>query len=158
VQVSPHFTLAELCRSEAAESRGLDNTPDAEQIKALGLLCSQVLERIRGHLKQPITVSSGYRGPAVNAAVGGSADSQHSLGEAADITVAGFSPAELFDWLVFVSGIDFDQAIYEFGRWVHVSHTGRRANRRQALEARTVDGATRYLPVTAPLGAARSVV
>lgn len=157
MQLSPHFTLAELCRSEAAEQRGLDNTPDAEQTEALRQLCTQVLERVRDHFKQPVTVSSGYRGAAVNAAVGGAADSQHGRGEAADILLTGYSPTELFNWLVFTSAIEFDQAILEFGRWVHVSFTRRHPNRREALEARRDGGRVVYRPVAGPLSNTDSV-
>lgn len=153
MKLSAHFTLAELTRSDLAERQGLDNQPGPAELDALGALCRQVLERIRQGLGQPVLISSGYRSAAVNAAAGGADGSQHRRGEAADFTVAQYTVTEVFNWLVFTSGIDFDQAIFEFGQWIHVSHTAHRPNRRQALRAERIDGQVRYQPVAGPLPA-----
>lgn len=131
MRLSPHFTLEELTFSQTAARRGIDNTPTPEVLEnlkrtALGL------EGIRILLGVPIIVSSGYRSPALNAAVGGSKSSQHMTGEAADFTAPGFgSPRAVVDRMT-DAHIEYDQCIVEFGRWVHVSFVKSNA-RRQAL-------------------------
>lgn len=121
MRLSKHFTLAEMTRSQTASRRGLDNTPPPKAIAALRALCENVLEPIRTHFARPVIVTSGYRAPAVNKAVGGSASSQHCKGEAADFTVPGVSNLDLCQWIM--RNLKYDQLIYEFGEggWVHVS-------------------------------------
>lgn len=53
------------------------------------------LQVLRDHLKQPISINSGYRSPAHNRKVGGATASQHVLGKAADIVVEGFTPKQV---------------------------------------------------------------
>lgn len=123
------FTKSELTRSDTARIRRIDNTPTPEASAALDALMWNVLDPIRRMWGRPIIVNSGYRCPKLNAAVGGSATSQHMKGEAADIT-AGDSTKnkELFD-MIERSAIPFDQLIDEKGyRWIHVSYrpNGRR--------------------------------
>jgi hypothetical protein len=121
MRLSPHFTLDEFTTSQTAARMGLDNTPPPEIMPAL-LKTAQGMEAVRVRLgSAPISVSSGYRSPAVNKAVGGSANSQHSRGEAVDFICPRFgTPAEVVD-AIKGSGIDFDQLILEFDRWVHIS-------------------------------------
>ena len=99
----------------------------------------------------PITVTSGFRSDRVNRAVGGSSRSQHRLGEAVDFNVWGYELVDVFNWLTFYSGLDFDQIIHEFGSWIHISFTQRRANRGMALRAYKHRGTTRYARVWEPL-------
>lgn len=129
--LSPHFTLEELTVSQEAARRGIDNTPTPEAMEALKRT-AMGLEAVRMRLGgAPILVSSGYRSPAVNAAVGGSKSSQHMRGEAADFTAPRFgNPRAIVDALV-DSDVPYDQLILEFGRWVHISFSQR--PRRQAL-------------------------
>lgn len=127
MQLSPNFTLAEMC----VTNTGLPNVPTQKEVFALEALCENVLEKIRAHFGQPVIVSSGYRAPAVNKAVGGAASSQHVLGEAADITVKGVANADV--WLFITKHLAYDQCIAEVlseangkAGWVHVSfRTGR---------------------------------
>lgn len=120
MNLSPHFTLAEMTTSETAARRGIDNDPPPEAIErlkhtALGL------EAVRIRLAAPIIVSSGYRSPQLNAAIGGAMNSDHTRGDAADFISPGFgSPSTIVSALK-DSGIAFDQLIEEFGRWVHIS-------------------------------------
>lgn len=143
-RLSDHFTLAELTFSAAAARKGLDNTPPPEIVDQL-ILTADRMEKVRellgGH---PIRVTSGYRSPAVNKAVGGSATSAHRTGHAVDFTCPGFgTPAQVAAHLAkHLTG--FDQIIEEFGQWVHVGFGP--GQRGQKLTARKVGGKTKYTP------------
>lgn len=135
--LSPHFTLYEFTRSGVAIDNSIDNFPPAAERAALTALCDHVLEPLRARFG-PIVVSSGYRCRRVNALAGGVPSSQHVKGEAADIVAS--SPELLRAYFRFVRGnLDFDQLILEPAgsptpRWLHVSYTARRANRRKVVE------------------------
>lgn len=133
MKLAPHFTLAELIASQTAVRKGIDNTPSDAEIEALRALAVNVLEPVRKHFKKPVIVSSGYRGPKLNRAVGGSKSSQHCFGEAADFTVQGVSNLEVCKWIA--ENLEFDQLIYEFGEagWIHCSYGPRM--RKQRLSA-----------------------
>ncbi len=127
-----HFTINELCASRTAAERGIDNSPDAASARRLTLLVDCVLDPLREAWGRPIAVSSGYRCPALNRAVGGAARSQHLTGQAADIT-AGSSELnrQLFE-LAQRLRLPFDQLIDErHYAWLHISHAD--APRRQIL-------------------------
>ncbi len=132
-----YFTIDELCASDTAQRRGIDNTPDTAKKQKLQTLIEQLLDPIRAAWGAPITINSGYRSRKLNAAVGGVSTSQHLRGEAADISVG--SPAEnkrLFAKIVELQKtgrIAFDQLIDESGyRWIHLSYRPG-ANRNQTL-------------------------
>ena len=131
MNLSAHFALSEFTTSQTAARRGIDNTPAADVLAALKRT-AQGLEAVRVRLGcAPVLISSGYRSPALNAAIGGSKNSQHMTGEAADFTAPRFgTPAEIAAALV-DSGVAYDQLILEFGRWVHISFSG--SPRHQAL-------------------------
>jgi hypothetical protein len=120
-QLTEHFSTDELTFSETAVRRGIDNTPDAEVFANLQML-AYGLERVRSILGYPVNVSSGYRSPKLNAAIGGSKSSQHMQGLASDFTCQEFgSPHDICVALQHEAGyISFDQLIYE-GNWVHIS-------------------------------------
>lgn len=124
------FTKSELTRSDTARTLKIDNTPTPEASAALDALMWNVLDPIRRMWGKPIIVNSGYRCPKLNAAIGGSATSQHMKGEAADITAGDPTKnKELFD-MIAQSAIPFDQLIDEKNyRWIHVSYrpNGRRS-------------------------------
>lgn len=126
-----YFTIAELCKSDTADRKGIDNRCKKEHVA----LVDNVLDPLREAYGKPITVNSGFRSPALNKAVGGSATSDHMQGRAADIT--GGSPAEnkkLFN-LVQSLGLPFDQLIDEKNfAWVHVSYRNEKENRKQVLK------------------------
>jgi hypothetical protein len=120
MNLSPNFTLEELTASETAARNGLDNTP--------GPIAYQNLVRLANFLEQvkkvlggkPIMINSAYRGPEVNKHVGGSKNSQHMVGCAADIRVPGMSPNEVCKAIV-ASELQYDQLIREFDSWTHIS-------------------------------------
>lgn len=128
-----YFTISELTRSSTAQSRGIDNTPPPAVRAKLETLITECLDPIRRIYGRPIVVSSGYRSPALNAAVGGVANSQHTTGEAADLVPAsGGSLAGIFRAAVQWGG--YDQLIIERSgnsKWVHVSYGPR--HRRKIL-------------------------
>ena len=136
--LTPHFCLEELVRSETAIRRGIPNEPSEEVIRNLRHLCREVLEPLRCHFGQPVVISSGYRCPPLNRAVGGSPHSQHLKGEAADIRVPDPQTGEAwFRWMR--DHLPFDQLIKERSSrtspsfWIHVSHRRTGSNRRQVI-------------------------
>lgn len=143
-QLTTHFTLAELTASDTAARRGIDNTPSDFALANL-LRTAQTLEEVRSKAagNKPIIVTSGYRCPELNKAVGGAANSAHVLGLAADINQPGMTPYE-FGLAIQRAGIEFDQLIHEFGRWVHIglAPAGQKP-RRQLLTIKTGTG---YMP------------
>jgi zinc D-Ala-D-Ala carboxypeptidase len=151
MNLSDHFTLAELSRSEAADRKGYDNTPTPEARAALDALCDRVLEPLRLAVGKPIRVNSAYRGPKANKAVGGSSKSQHLRGEAADIEVQGMSNKALAQLIIELK-LPFDQLILEGYKpaegpnsgWVHVSHAYSGKQRGQVLTATFVNGKAKY--------------
>lgn len=145
MELSQHFTLAELTRSATGARKGLDNTPTQEVIANLTTLCEKLLEPLRAKIGKPLIVLSGYRSQEVNKAVGGAKNSQHLTGNACDFYVDGHTIAELFE-LIRKSGLEYDQCLEEFGQWIHISWNGLN-NRNQDLIVRKVNGKTVY---TAP--------
>jgi len=120
MQLSEHFSLDQLVYSETALARGIDNSPPGESLKNLRRL-AYGLEQVQALLEKPLAISSGYRCPALNTAVGGSPGSQHVGGLAADFTCEAFGPPLAVARAIGASDIEFDQCILEFGRWVHIS-------------------------------------
>jgi hypothetical protein len=131
--LSVHFTLEELTVSEIAERKGLDNTPNDQEIHNLSRLAA-LLEIVRAVVGQPIMINSAFRSKAVNDAVGSKDTSQHRVGCAADIRVTGMTPREVV-LACQVKGVPFDQIIEEFGSWTHISVTNdpKASPRKQAL-------------------------
>ena len=121
MQLSEHFSLEELTHSDAAARNGWNNNPDANEINNLTRL-AELLEEVRKVVAKPITINSGYRSKQVNDSVGSKDSSQHRIGCAADIRVAGMTPNQVCE-AIKASGIQFDQLIREFDSWTHISVT-----------------------------------
>lgn len=130
MKLSKNFTLEELVFSITANNQGINNTPSPEARAALKRLAVEVLQPIRDAWGHPVVVSSGYRCAKLNKLVGGVANSQHTVGQAADIKAA--NPADngkLFACikrLIETGKIKVGQCIWEYGsrtcpKWVHVS-------------------------------------
>lgn len=131
MNLSTHFALDEFTLSQTAARMGLDNTPPADVLKRLQTTALG-LEGVRVVLGgAPINISSGYRSPAVNKAVGGVPTSQHTTGQAVDFTAPRFGTVQQVFDAIKRSSIAYDQLIIEFGRWVHISFTDK--PRKQAL-------------------------
>jgi len=152
MQLSEHFKLNEFTKSETAIRKRIDNTPGPEHAQNLKNVCEKILEPVRKHFGKPVRINSGYRGAALNAAVGGSSKSQHCNGEAVDFEIDGLPNPDLAKWVA--ENCDFDQIILEFydpkegpnSGWVHASYTSKGVNRKQKLTAVTVNGKTVYKP------------
>lgn len=119
MQLSEHFSLAELTVSEIAARKGLDNLPTEIALQNLSRLAEK-LEEVRKVLGKPIMINSAYRSHEVNSAVGGVKTSQHCVGCAADIRVPSMTPDEVVKAIV-ASRIQYDQLIREFDSWTHIS-------------------------------------
>ena len=123
-----------MCKSETALSMRINNTPtNAETIERMQALMDECLDKVRELWGKPIGVNSGYRSPELNRAVGGAKNSQHTSGEACDITAGGReNNRKLFD-IICESGIEFDQLIDESNyKWLHISYS-KDYNRKQVL-------------------------
>ena len=134
MRLSSNFSLEELCASDIAKKHNINNQPTREATEALGCLVQNLLQPLRDKLRRPIIVTSGYRCPELNKKVGGAKNSQHTLGQAVDITVAGMSPRTLAEFIT-RSGLTFDQMIVEEANgtsWLHLSYT-RKFNRKERL-------------------------
>ena len=139
-KLSPHFTLDELTFSQTAIQRNIKNNPNKKELANLRRLCRTILEPFRA-LVGPLHVSSGFRSEELNRITGGVPNSQHRLGQAADILPIKIKLKAAYLKLV-DSKIPFDQAIFEFGRWIHVSWSSK--PREQKLVVIKKAGKTRY--------------
>tara|TARA_R100000458_G_scaffold57116_1_gene62811 strand:+ start:270 stop:749 length:480 start_codon:yes stop_codon:yes gene_type:complete len=152
MKLSKNLTLAECTKSTTASRLGINNTPDDEWvIENLKAIAEHVFQPLRDAFGCPIYVSSGYRGPELNRAIGGAKRSQHMEGRALDLDADVFgrcTNAEIFEWIR--ENVTFDQLVWEFGdddnpNWVHVSYVHDGVNRKRCLKAcRDDEGKTYY--------------
>ena len=131
-----YFTIKELSNSQTAKKLGIDNTPTPEIRVKLNTLIS-ALDKIREQYGKPITVTSGYRCPELNRAVGGAVNpdgtpkSQHCKGEAADLIGENKNETKKIFEIAKELG-NYDQLLFEINKtkavWVHISYkaTGNR--------------------------------
>ena len=131
IQLSPHFSLQELTRSDYAARHNINNVPMPRIVENL-VFTAQRMEEVRALLGHPIAVSSGYRSQELNDAIGGSLTSQHRYGLAVDFHCPDFGSAREIVAAIAASDIPFDQLIEEYGEWTHISFV-RTAPRRQVL-------------------------
>ena len=146
MKLSKNFALSEITHSNTAKRLGIDNEPTETHLQNMQHLVDNILQPLRDAVG-PIRVSSGYRNPSLNRAIGGSRSSQHCKGEALDIQFwqNGKMMNELiYEWIL-DSGIEFDQMINEFDfAWIHIS-LKTKDNRKQVLEAfKDDEGDTKY--------------
>lgn len=122
VMLSEHFSLQEMTYSETASRQGLNNTPSPEVIGCLQQL-ADVMEQVRQLCGDyPVTITSGYRSPQVNAAIGGSSTSAHMSGLACDFIIPGcgdpYDVCKIIEQ--FMDDLGVDQLIWEYGDWIHL--------------------------------------
>jgi hypothetical protein len=140
--LSPHFSLEELTRSEMSVRKGIDNSP-SQSVKNNLITLATNLELVRSLLNSPLHISSGYRCFALNKAIGGSDNSAHVEGYAADFTCSAFGTPKDIVNAIKKSNIQLDQCIEE-GTWVHISFAPPLRN--QYLKAIFVNGIAHYTP------------
>ena len=141
MNLTEHFTLEELT---VTSHRDIDNTPPPETVDKLRAT-ARGLEHVRLVLGVPVLVTSGYRCPELNDKVGGSANSQHMRGEAADVVMPSYGTPLDVCRAIEASDIRFDQLIWE-GTWVHVSFVEDRKPRREVLTWIKGQGYSKGLP------------
>ena len=152
MRISEHISLKEAVRSNTAERLSISNMPDNETLITMQITSEHVFEPLRNHFNEQIYVSSFYRSPELNQAIGGSKTSQHCLGEAIDIDDV-YSKATNADFFNYIKDrLEFDQLIWEFGNdnnpaWVHVSYRLGN-NRMRVLKAIKEKGKTKYIDIT----------
>ena len=146
MRLSKNFVLSEITRSNTAKRLGIKNEPTKKHLANIQRLVTELIQPMRDALG-PIRISSGYRSPQLNRAIGGSTKSQHCKAEALDLQFwkdGKMCNEEIYNW-VLKSGLEFDQMINEFDfSWIHISLKEER-NRKQVLEAyKDKDGDTAY--------------
>lgn len=149
MRVSKHISYREATHSATAKRRGLDNTPNQEQLENMYKVAEFIFEPLRLFVGGPIKINSFFRSGDVNKAVGGTSRSQHCKGQAIDIDdVFGHKTnAEMFQYVR--ENLDFDQMIWEFGSnnnpsWLHISYVSKAENRNRILRAVKRNGKTKY--------------
>jgi len=146
MRLSKNFLLSEITHSNTAKRLGITNAPEKEHLNNIQALIRKVVQPMRDNLG-PIRISSGYRSPELNRAIGGSRKSQHCKGQALDLQFwksGKMNNKAIYDWVI-ANDIEFDQMINEFDfSWIHISFKEDN-NRKQILEAyKDEDGDTKY--------------
>ena len=146
MKLSKNFSRAEIEHSNTAKRLGISNEMSDKHLENMQRVIDNLIQPMRDAIG-PIRISSGYRSPKLNKAIGGSSRSQHSKAEALDLQywIGGkMNNKVIYDW-VLESGVEFDQMINEFDySWIHISLKSRE-NRSQILEAyKNEKGKTAY--------------
>ena len=147
--ISAHISYREGVYSTTATRKGINNTPNDEQLANMELVAEEVFEPLRKWVGGPIKINSFFRCPELNKSIGGSSKSQHCKGQAIDIddTFGKAINAEMYHFIK--DNLDFDQMIWEFGNdenpnWVHISWVSHRPNRKKLTIAYKENGRTKY--------------
>ena len=123
MQISKNFTLEEFVKSETAEKKGIANIPDIINIRNITYLVNTILQPLRDYINSPLVITSGYRCHELNEAVGGHPESDHmalDIYAAADVVSKIYTPRQLVDIIAELK-LPIEQAIDEYGEWLHVS-------------------------------------
>ena len=129
-----HFTISEMLKSDTAIKQRLWNGAPKEAEENLRALVDEVLDPLREAYGRPICVNSGYRCPKLNTLVGGTPNSQHMRGEAADIQPVVGNEADLPELArILIENGKFDQLII-YPTFIHVSYKRLGWNRKQVLQ------------------------
>ena len=147
--ISKHITYAEAIHSNTAKRKCIDNTPSPTHVETMKETAEKIFEPLREFVNGPIKVTSMFRSPVLNEAIGGAKSSQHMKGQAMDLDdVYGYKTnSEMYHWIK--ENLNFDQLIWEFGtdtnpNWIHVSYVSEDENRNRCLKAYKEKGRTKY--------------
>jgi hypothetical protein len=152
--ISEHITYREATKSSTAIRKGLDNTPNMEELSNMELIAEKIFEPLRDHANGPIKINSFFRSQSLNKAIGGASKngiqtSQHCKGQAIDLDdqYGYLTNAQMFHYIK--NNLNFDKIIWEFGNdtnpdWVHVSYVNEQKNRNEVLVAYREKGKTKY--------------
>ena len=151
INISKHVSYKEATNSQTAKRLGINNTPSEAIIETMKLTAEKVFEPLRAKVGA-IRITSFYRCPDLNRAIGGSKSSQHCKGEAIDMSGIKVTNAKLFEEALKLD--EFDQLIWEFGDevepdWIHISYS-KTHNRKQVLRASKIGNRTIYVPYRKP--------
>ena len=151
-KTSKNITYNEAVHSNTAKRKGIENIPNENQIANMMTIAEMIFQPLRSYVGGPIKITSFFRSPELNQAIGGSKSSQHCKGQAMDLDdVYGHKTnAEMFDYIR--ENLDFDQLIWEFGddnnpNWIHVSYVDKQENRNRCLKAYKKNGKTKYMVI-----------
>ena len=119
--ISKHISFDEATKSNTAIRHGIDNTPNAEQLKNMKTVAEACFEPLRAWYGKPIKINSFYRCEALNTLVKGSKTSDHMKGKSIDIDAGSVEEnKKIFDWCK--ANLKYDQLINEYNfSWVHIS-------------------------------------
>lgn len=146
MKISRYCSYEEATKSQTAERKGIDNQPNTEQTENMKYVAKNVFDKVREAMCCPLYVSSFFRSPALNKAIGGSKTSEHMEGCAIDIDHPTLNK-KIFHYIR--ENLNFNQLIWEFGdeespAWVHVSLRKDGRNKKQILVAYKDKGRTKY--------------
>lgn len=123
MNLTPHFTIEELAGTSNAQYKKLNLLKAQEHMGKMYMLAG-FAERVREIIGKPLIITSGYRCPELNKAIGGALTSQHIFCEAIDFVVKGLRPEDIFNRIV-TSDLKYNQIIIERNKsgsqWVHIS-------------------------------------
>ena len=123
MNLTPHFTIEELAGTSNEKYKKLNLLKAQDSMGKMYMLAG-FAERVREIVGKPLIITSGYRCPELNSAIGGAITSQHIFAEAIDIVVKGMSVQDVFNRIV-TSDLKYNQIIIERNKsgsqWVHVS-------------------------------------
>jgi hypothetical protein len=151
MKISKNFTLKELKRTECR----IPNDPDERALINIVAGTHKILQPCRDEFGL-VRVTSAYRCPAVNQAIGGSKTSDHcavGTSSAFDFEIASeeISNLQLAEWIR--DNLEYKQLILEYynpaegpnSGWVHCSYDIAGGNRKEIKTAKVIKGKTKYL-------------
>ena len=113
-RLSPHFLLREFLNL----GKYPDNIPTMQVVANLAYGCLMLLEPARLEVG-PILISSGFRNSRVNSLVGGVKNSQHLIGQAADIRPQ--DPSQFQRLVSFLKSCKYTDQLLTASNWLHIS-------------------------------------
>lgn len=120
MNLTENFSLDELTASQTATRLGIKNEPSPQALDNLRVTASNMEHVRKILLNKPIHISSAFRSPTLNRAIGGSPTSAHCFGYAVDFTCHSFGTPKEVCKAIMASSLKYDQMIFE-GTWVHIS-------------------------------------